>query len=693
MAEKELHKESLNYQLWQKFMSNDDVTKFLRDVKISQKFYNGEQYASSNAANDPRVVINICSFSANIKASKVCGTPIYIKFTSDNDAYPCIRLERFDEYNLTKLKFKKENFQSALNGFNDGIDISMLRWDKYDTTYKGIYKGGLVYEHIRPKDFAVANISLGEIQNQKWVMYRSFEECGYLRKLCEDKERAKEILPDDFTDGETSSDETINHRQVELYTRFFRVNGEVFFMSSTRTVNLFKFPKALNPKLNKAIAERIKIKPLDSSVNEGEDVPDYEMDYEDAMIPYLDHEKWDDKEFAAEKEKFSLYPIGTFVPFVIVGKYFGRIDTRQLVPTQQGINFGYNMMLKCAQNTAYQKIFAKEGALEGETISNTPGEVITDHTKMTNGWGIKMAESQPMPNGLIEFTEKLIAMTRVVNGFNDVMDGSITDKSVSGYAIQQMIKQANTSIEQQQQIFWQFQADMAAIRLMFYKFYVDSAKYTYEISEAEVSKQTKALETLNEKKDENGALEIGNVELPKEVKQTIVEEFKGDDIYGSNIDINIEVEQGLVDSKLAESQVWDTLIMNGGIQNMTPEMLEMYLEGNPVMTTRTKQALKAIVEKQKKEENTQLREQNSELTAKLEQAAVLIQQLTAQNKGLGTFNKNLQTEFKGKIDAANKTIIAQNEQIAKLTGQGASPGEVKSNNALGIDGSKIEPQG
>ena len=38
MAEKELHKESLNYQLWQKFMSNDDVTKFLRDVKISQKF-------------------------------------------------------------------------------------------------------------------------------------------------------------------------------------------------------------------------------------------------------------------------------------------------------------------------------------------------------------------------------------------------------------------------------------------------------------------------------------------------------------------------------------------------------------------------------------------------------------------------------------------------------------------------------
>lgn len=692
MAVKVEQKESLNYQLWQRFSGNSDITKFLRDVKISQKFYNGEQYASSNAANDPRVVINICSFSATIKAAKICGTPFYIKFTSDNDNFSCIKLERFDQYNLSKLKFKKENYQSALNGFNDGIDIAMLRWDKYDTSYKGIYKGGLVLEHIRPKDFAVANISLQDVQNQKWIMYRSFEELAHIKKLCEDKEKAKLLVPDDYTDGETSSEDTINHRQCELYTRFFRVNGEVFFMCSTRTTNLFKYPKAMNPKINEIIAKRIEIKPLDTSTKADEEYPDYEMDYEDAMLPYLVDDGWDEKEFEKEKEKFSLYPIATFVPFVINGKFYGRIDTRQLVPTQQGINFGYNMMLKCAQNTAYQKIFAKEGALQGQQVTNTPGEVITDHTKMSNGWGIKMAESQPMPNGLIEFTEKLISMTRVVNGFNDVMDGSISNKDVSGYAIQQMIRQANTSIEQQQQIFWQFQADLAAIRLQFYKFYVDKAKYTYGIGEAEVSKQQGALDQLNEKK-ENEGLAIGNVKLPTEVKDRVVEEISGDQIYGSNFDINIEVEQGLVDSELAESQTWDTLIMNGGIQNLTPEMLEMYLEGNPVMTTRTKQALKAIVEKQKKEENTKLKEQNEELTAKLQQAAVLIQQLTAQNKGLGTFNQNLQKEFKGKIDAANKTILAQNDEITKLRGGNpGTPGEVKSNNALGVEGGQIVPQ-
>ncbi|MGN0960698.1 MAG: hypothetical protein ACI4PF_00695 [Christensenellales bacterium] len=677
--------ESLNYKLWQRFNENSDIIKFLRDVNISEKFFNGEQYATNNVKNDPRVVMNICSFSATIKSAKICGTPFYVKFTSDNDEVSCLKLERFDQYNLSKLRLADENHQSALNGFNNGIDISMYRWDKNDTSYKGIYKGGLVLEHIRPKDFAVSNISLKDVQNQKWIMYRSVEEIANIKKLCENKERAKKIIPDDFRDGETSSEDTINFRTCELFTRFFRVDGEVFFMCSTRTVDLFDYPKAMNPRLNKIIAKRIKIKPFTESTQENSEYPDYDIDYEDAMIPYLKDDEWNDKEYSKEKEKFSLYPVAFFVPFVINGKFYGRIDTRQLVPTQQGINFGYNMMLKCAQNTAYQKIFAKEGALQGQQISNDPGELIIDHTKMTNGWGIKMAESQPMPNGLIEFTEKLIGMTRIINGFNNVMDGSISNTDISGYAFQQMVKQSNTSLEQQQQIFWQFQNDLAAIRLQFYKFYVDKAKYTYGIGEAEVSKQQDALDELNKMK-ETKQLEIGNVSLPENVKDRVVEEFSGSQIYGSNFDINIEVVQGLVDSELAESQIWDTLIMNGGIKNLTPEMLEMYLEANPVISTRTKQALKTIVEKQKREENSQLKTENEELSSKLRQALGLIQQLTAQNKGLGNYNQNLQKEFKGKIDVANKTILAQNDEISKLRG---TQGEIKSLNSRGVEGGEI----
>ena len=684
----EKNRESLNYKLWQNYRNNTDVQSFLKNVEIAQKFYNGEQYNTPAMKNEPRVVMNIVSFSSNIKASKIVGTPMYIKYTSDNENVSCIKLERFDEYNQSKLKAKSEAFQSALNGYNDSIDISLIRWDTNDTTYKGIFKGGLVYEHIRPKDFAVANISLSEIQNQKWIMYRSFEELGYIKKLCEDKEKAKLLKPDDYRDGEVADTDAINHRTVELFTRFFRIDGEVFFMCSTRTTDLFKYPKALNPRLSSKIAKRIKIsepeKPTDDEI-----IKDYDgIDYEDAMIPFLDDSKWEDKDYIYEKEKFSLYPVAIFVPFVVNGKFYGRSDARTLVPIQQGINFGINMMLKCAQNNAYNKIFAKEGALQGQTITNEPGEIIVDHTKMTNGWGIKMAETQPMPNGLINFIEKLLSMTRVIYSFNDVMDGSISNQDVSGYAIQQMIKQSNTSIEQQQQIFWQFQTDLAAIRLMYYKFYVDKAKFTYEMSDAELSKEGQALIDLKELQKKKGELAIGKMELPEKVNKIVLQEIDNDEIYGNNFDINIEVEQGLVDSKLAESQVWDTLIMNGGIQNMTPEMLEMYLEGNPVITPRTKQSLKAIIEKQKAEENTMLKQQNAEYEAKLKQAVSLVNQLTNQNKGLGTFNQNLQKEFTEKINAQNKTIEAQNLRLSELLGkgEGISEGEIKSNNSLGIAG-------
>ena len=149
----EKNRESLNYKLWQNYRNNTDVQSFLKNVEIAQKFYNGEQYNTPAMKNEPRVVMNIVSFSSNIKASKIVGTPMYIKYTSDNENVSCIKLERFDEYNQSKLKAKSEAFQSALNGYNDSIDISLIRWDTNDTTYKGIFKGGLVYEHIRPKDF------------------------------------------------------------------------------------------------------------------------------------------------------------------------------------------------------------------------------------------------------------------------------------------------------------------------------------------------------------------------------------------------------------------------------------------------------------------------------------------------------------------------------------------------------------
>ena len=701
--------ETINYRLYLLDKQYKESTNLSKYIKEAQDFYNGIQYSTENYNNMPRVNLNICSFSTNIKASKVVGTPIHVRFTSDNENVDCTALQRFDEYSMSKLNEKTENYLSALNGFNNGTEIVYYRWDEDDTSYKGIYKGGLASSHLDPQNMGVANPYTDDIQNQKWVMFWKDEEVAALRALVEGKnrkERIAQITPDDYEarrDFYNKNPDAVNHAIVRLFTRFFKIDGEVYFMSSTRYVDLFEYPHALNPNVNKNIIKKImdeyKKKTEKVDTNDGEPlekIPDYDIDYEDVIIQLTKTNKFGDGEYKQEKEKFSIYPFAVFTPFAINGSFYGRSDVKSLIPIQKGINFMLNMMLMCAQNNAYNKIFAKEGALQGQVITNEPGQVLIDYSKFSNGWGIKFAESQPMPNGMIDFVQNLLGMVRVVYGFNDVMDGSVTNQDMSGYMLQQMIKQANTTIEQQQQLFWKFCKDKAAIRLTFYKFFVDKAKYTYELEDYEVDTNEEARKKLKNRKidlERKGeTLAVGNVDLDTPTRKTQVKSFSKEDIYGSNFDIAIDVLQGLVDSELSESQMWDTLILNGGIQNMSPELLEMYLEANPTVSQHTKHALKAIVEKQKRSENYQLKQKLEEATAYLQKLLQYAKELEAQNGYKTNYIDNLTKEFTSKINVANKVISAQNKSLSQQTpSPEVSEGQGKSMNAQGVGGANITP--
>lgn len=664
---------TVNYELWRLDDQYKERSNLKRYVREAQDFYNGVQYPNENYKNMVRVTMNFCSFSSNLKAAKVVGTQRYITFTADDSDYDCRKLQRFDEYNIGKLDERTEDFQTCLDGFNDGTAVVGYRWDADDTTYKGIYKGGLAIDQIDILRFAVANPYLKGIQNQKWVMYWKDEDVSAVRDMVErdskkELEKAKsEIVPDSYDAEKASANEDVAHGLVTVYTRYFRIGGEVYFMSSTKTVDLYERPHALNPRLNELADERAAME-----LREGDKVADYRgIDPEDASFQVADPEMMDEGSYESEKERFSLYPFAEFRPYAINNSFYGRSDIKDMIPIQKGVNFALSMVLKCIENNAYNKIFAKEGALEGQTITNEPGQVVTDYSRMTNGWGIKFAESQPMPNGVIDFTEKLFQMTRVVYGFNDVMDGSVNNQDLSGYAVQQMIKQANSSIEQQQQLFWKFCKDKAAIRLMFYKFYVDSAKYTYEMPDWQVDKEEDARKKLVSRQSQlemgGQSLSVGPVDLSKPTKKTQIRDFSGREIFGKSFDISIDVMQGLADSKLAESQMWDTLVMNGNIQNLTPEMLELYLEANPTVSERTKATLKNVVERQKQSENEQLKQKLQEALQYLQKMTSYAKELESQNGYKSKYIDNLTKEFTEKIGVANKVIGAQNKAIQGQT--------------------------
>ena len=702
---------TINFELYQLDQQYKNDTNLNNYIKEAQNFYNGIQYPDQNSKNMIRISLNICSFSATIKASKLCSTPIYLTFTADNNETDCTALRRFDEYNCNKLHLKENNYQAALNGFSNGTEVTYIRWDDDDTTYKGIYKGGLNEEHLEIRNFAVANPYIQDIQNQAWVMYWDEVPVKAVVDLLEGnkdvKKEKKKLLYAEagmIYGDEQKNKEHINHALVRLFTRFFRFNGEVFFMCETQNVEVFEYPHPLSRKLARNVAKealeeyhRLKNNPTDEDEDElqADKVLDYDIDYEDIFLNTISNKKITDEDYEKIKEKFSLYPFARFAPFNQNNSFYGRSDIKSLIPVQKGINFMVSMLLKCAENNAYNKIFAKPDALQGQTITNEPSQIIYDYSGFTNGWGIKMAESQPMPNGLLDFVDRLLAMTRVVYGFNDVMDGSITNQDMSGYMLQQMIKQANTPLEQQQQLFWLYNVEKAAIRLMYYKHYVDEAKYTYQLddSEYELEEQSRQMlhnATLNGKKLKtmpNAKPE----DFEKPTHKTKVMDFNGDDLFGVNFDIAIDATQGLNDSKLVEQQFWDNLFMQGNIQNISPDMLALYLQASPNVSERTKVALKNVLEKLEKTENTQLKNQLQQLAQYLEQVMAYAKQLEAQTGFQSNYLKNLTAEFSNKINGANKIIAAQQKDLMNMK-EPKSKGEVKSNNARGISGTTTIPQ-
>lgn len=695
------------YLLDQEYKARTNLLKYTDEAT---KFYRGDQYPNANYNNMIRVTMNICKMSAVIKASKICGTPIYLTFTADNKETDCTALRQFDEYNCSKLKMKSSNYNSAIGGFVTGTEICYVAWDEDDTSYKGIYRGGLREEHIDIKNFACANYKIKNIQNQKWVMMWEDFEIGAIKELLEgteEEKREKEALltrevGDDITD--TEKDE-ISHALIPVFVRFFRIDGEVYFTCETKTVEIFSFPHPLSRSLSKAVIKKV-IKEYRQKVINGEEdenqskILDYSIDFEDKILPALKLDKFTKNEYKQTKEKFSLYPFAVFRPYERNDCFWGISDIKELIPTQKGINFALSMNLKCAENNAYNKTWVKPDTLKGQKITNEPGQTLVDYSKFTNGWGYKMQESMPLPNGLSDFTSSLLSMARLVHGFNEVMDGSVTNKDMSGYMLQQMIKQANTSIEQQQQIFWEFNEDKAAIRLMYYKHYVDSAKYTYELDDATYQGEEQARQTLynkllrGEKLASAPDATIEDFENP--VSKTKIREISNEDIYGINFDISIEAMQGLSDSKLVEQQMWDNLLLNGGIQNIDPEILSMYLQASPNVSQRTKNALKSVVDTLKNSKMKQLESKYLQLAQASQQLAQYAKYLEAKTGVQSEYLKNLNNEFSQKINTQNDIIGGLVKELDKTkkvdTTNGASEGEVKSNNAKGIGGTSVVPQ-
>lgn len=704
----------LHDRFWAQYQTKTDLVDSIRE---DDDFYNGRQWGDYDPTDGfPRVTVNIIKKGVDLIASKVNGTPLYLSYSAfgyGGESKDCTRLAQFDEFVLKDLDDPTFGWQSCVNADVRGTEITYVRWDADDETIKGLYKGGLAYEHIDPRCFAVANPQLPNIQKQAWVMFWSDVPLGACKKMVDEetdlsdreKERRKKFLVRDDTskrDDILLYKDSMNGSLIRVYTRFFRINGEVCYMCSTQTTDLFAYPKPLSTLVPEDYGKKAqeayekKLRDLNSWKNaegyEGELMPDLDIDYEDVTIGDYSRKANSDEDHRRLKERFSLYPFAVYTSKPISNSIFGFSMTKALIPAQKALNYCYSMVVQCAQNNAFSKIFAKDGALGNQEITNEPGQIITDYSNDVNGWGIKLAESQPLPNDLTAFGGNFMDIIAKTYGFSDVMSGEISNQDLSGYAVQQMVKQNNTPIEQQQQLFWKYKKDLAKIRIMFYKHYVDEAYYSWDYTDGEVELNEKSRRTLIAGSAQGLPIQHPDGTdytpdelkmLQKPVEKTHFSSIKGKELWGNDYVISIDAQQGLVDSKLTEEQAFDNLIMNGGVANMDADTFEFVIKCDPAFSPKTRASMLTYARIKREGEIAQYQQQIAQLQ----------QQLQAMQSQLGfqsNYNKNLQAEFESKIKAANrytKNITDENSALKAQAMQ--SQRNSQNGRSLGADGTTM----
>lgn len=689
---------------------------------LCKKFYTGEQWPEHAPDGMPRPVLNVTQYAINKKASLAADTEIFLDLCPSDNQTDVRLIQEYDEAYRIRMNDAVFRYLTAANCYTYGIAITYCRWDENDEHEMGFKKGGVVEKDIDPNCFAVANPYEPEIDRQKWVMFWTDVEVGAVKEMLKKERWSEKTLARksdslkresgcEHMDETNTSKDIINHALVRVYTRFFKFKGEVFFECSTNDIQITNTPHPLSTDAAAKVAEfRKKIdeeaKKEKKLTEDGLYVEDLPIDLEDVQIgdmPGDDNSESSHKRF---KEKFSEYPFSVYRNRPIRNSFYGDSDAFQMITMQKTVNFLIAMLAACAQNNAYGKIIVKEGALRGQKITTTPGQVITDYSKFTNGSGISVLPTPALPNDLINFVSVLLDFWSKYGGFGDILGGTITNQQISGYAYDLASQQANTITAQEQKMLWEWEARRLKIRLQYYRFYLGKdAMFSVALTQGEIEKQENARKRMlaNLQMNPNFPLrhEDGTDFSPEErqeaneIARTPVAPYRSkkisrEDVSGVDFDVIIEPQQGMVNSKMRTTQIIEQMFSDQSYVNMTPDTKKQRILMRPDIPSRIKRELINFIELEEEGYIAQLRNYLQYAVQLLQQKDATIENLEAMLGRSDTYNKNITKEFNDKINAANKTIKGLANALA-MQNSGISEGKAKSNNARGIGGSDIVP--
>lgn len=617
-------------------------------VKLWRDMVEGRQWFNENLDSSiKKQTLNFLSKIVDNKCANLTANNINLIYSSTNPRFNSTEFNNYIKYVKNEMDYSMFRRKIVSNSVEDGIGILHVYIDNNKKKLFGL-SGKICCENIDVYNFAVANPRLHDIQRQKWIMIRTREDVRTLRSNIKDKKIRERIIPNDADKEILSDDQIGENKYCYVYTRYFRIDGQVYYERSTENVDLGD-PIPLNPFMNKILDELVIDENADS--NDVDKTEKYDIDSEHTPSVL------DDKKIIkiGRKQKFDLYPIEILCLKERRNSFIGLSQIESLVPSQVFVNFMFTMLGVSMQSTAFGKWIAKQNALPaGFSITDDPRQLIIDKS-MGSGFGIKKVEgTNVIGNGVMETVLKTIDIIRDLTNSKDLITSeTLNNKDMSGYLYALISEDANKPINDMLDELKSFEIRVGRILELFVKFYAENTSYIYELDDYEFYKNNKSTTSENEK-----------------IQKTMVKNFNGIDYLDTEFAIKIDAGVGYQVSEANTMQMVQTLFMNGVYDKMSTSSKRFFIELCPPELLPVKDKLKILIEQEEESEINQLRQQLADMQQQfsefVNEADRNMQALLNRNKYLSSISKIQQQQFKEGINAKDNQINARDKAAEEL---------------------------
>ena len=531
-------------------------------------FYEGRQWPAptESTKNLPRPVINIVKMICRSKKSSILASPVRILYKSYAQSGDTDKLNSFVSFIQKDMDQDGIDRQAIDDGIKKGSYFYHYYWDSTVQSDTGRAEGGLRCEIIDPLNIFFANPKETDEQKQRWILIATQTDPATLATLCDEQADLQKI-------AEEYKQDEYGRQTVTLFTRYFKKDGEVFCERGTKT-QIVCAPFSLTPKkfytLDGIFDDEINNITNDTLQNglsntESSTDSDYVRAHKDSESAFLM------SLYEKRAPKATLYPIVCGCYERREGSIYGISEVEGIIPNQKAINFNVAMSLLNAQQCAWGKYVALPNALNGQKISNSPGQVLIDYSG--TGDGIKRMKEESISSTPLELVNTITQLTRTATGSSDIISSEAISSNLSGVAIAQLQAQAEVPIEELRAAFWEVKRKQGKVLAQFIRLnYYDK-------------------EFIRVSRDKNG------------IECEHCDRFFSEEYENSLFDVVVEPTKGTKSSISSDINMLDTCLKYDKIS------LETYIKAYPESAISNKYAILRQIEEEKRQEITLLRKE------------------------------------------------------------------------------------